>query len=73
VAVFISMLRGVNVGSHHRIKMEALCKVYESLKLEGVRSYVQSGNVIFRTKEKNVPALVKKIQASHRGQPFFQA
>jgi len=61
--VLISMLRGVNLGSHNRIKMDALRALYESLKLEDPRSYVQSGNVIFRTKEKNAASLAKKIQA----------
>lgn len=60
--VLISMLRGVNVGPHNRIKMEALRTVYESLGLEDPRTYLQSGNVIFRTKEKNSAALAKKIQ-----------
>ena len=32
--IVISMLRGVNVGSHRRMKMEALRRVYESLGLE---------------------------------------
>jgi len=62
--VLISMLRGVNVGPHNRIKMDALRAVYESLKLEDPHSYVQSGNVIFRTKEKNSPQLAKKIQSA---------
>ncbi len=60
--VMISMLRGVNVGGHHKIKMEALRALYESLKFEDPRTYVQSGNVIFRSKEKNSTALAKKIQ-----------
>jgi uncharacterized protein (DUF1697 family) len=60
--VLISMLRGVNVGGHNKIKMDALRALYESLKFEGPRTYVQSGNVIFRTKEKNSTALAKKIQ-----------
>ncbi len=60
--VLISMLRGVNLGPHNRIKMDALRALYESLKLENVRTYVQSGNVIFQTKEKNVAGLAKKIQ-----------
>src|SRR5580692_8393619 len=60
--VLISMLRGVNVGPHNRIKMEALRALYVSLKFEDPRTYVQSGNVIFRTKEKPSPALAKKIQ-----------
>lgn len=62
--VLISMLRGVNLGPHNRIKMDALRAMYESLKLEDPRSYVQSGNVIFRTKEKNSPQLAKKIQSA---------
>jgi uncharacterized protein (DUF1697 family) len=60
--VLISMLRGINLGSHNRIKMDALRALYESLKFENPRSYVQSGNVVFRTKEKNSPQLAKKIQ-----------
>jgi uncharacterized protein (DUF1697 family) len=64
MAVVISMLRGVNLGPHNRIKMDALRALYESLKFEDPRSYVQSGNVIFRTKEKNGPQLAKKIQGA---------
>ncbi|HTW31069.1 MAG TPA: DUF1697 domain-containing protein [Candidatus Sulfotelmatobacter sp.] len=60
--VFISMLRGVNVGAHNRIKMDALRTCYESLGLANPRTYVQSGNVIFQTEEKNGAKLTKKIQ-----------
>src|SRR5690242_1602 len=60
--VMISMLRGVNVGPHNRIKMDALREMYESLKLEDPRTYVQSGNVIFRTNEKDLVKLASKIQ-----------
>jgi uncharacterized protein (DUF1697 family) len=62
--VLISMLRGVNVGPHNRIKMDALRAVYESLKLETPRTYVQSGNVIFRTKEKNNSQLAARIRTA---------
>jgi uncharacterized protein (DUF1697 family) len=61
--VFISMLRGVNVGPHNRIKMDALRALYASLGLEGARTYVQSGNVIFRSKEKSAEKLAKNIQS----------
>jgi len=60
--VLVCMLRGVNLGPHNRVKMDALRALCESLKLEDPRTYVQSGNVIFRTKEKNVLSLAKKIQ-----------
>jgi uncharacterized protein (DUF1697 family) len=60
--VVISMLRGVNVVGRHKIKMDELRALYESLKFESPRTFIQSGNVIFRTKQKNSPALAKKIQ-----------
>lgn len=60
--VLICMLRGVNLGPHNRMKMDALRALCGALKLENPRTYVQSGNVIFRTKEKNIASLAKKIQ-----------
>jgi uncharacterized protein (DUF1697 family) len=56
------MLRGVNVGGHNRIKMEALRVLYESLGLLDVQTYVQSGNLVFRAKERNLDALAKSIE-----------
>jgi uncharacterized protein (DUF1697 family) len=62
MAVIISMLRGVNVGGHNKIKMEALRALYESLRLRDAQTYVQSGNVIFRTDERDVSRLTKRIE-----------
>jgi uncharacterized protein (DUF1697 family) len=62
MAVIISMLRGVNVGGHNKIKMEALRALYESLKLRDAQTYVQSGNVIFRTDERDMARLAKRIE-----------
>jgi uncharacterized protein (DUF1697 family) len=74
--VLISMLRGVNVVGHNKIKMDALRALYESLKLEDPRTHIQSGNVIFRTKavtnEKNSAALAKKIQNAIEGKFGFR-
>lgn len=65
------MLRGVNVGGHNRIKMDALRNLYESLGMLDVRTYVQSGNVVFRTKERNLAAVGKSIEdAIQRGFGF---
>jgi uncharacterized protein (DUF1697 family) len=60
--VVISMLRGVNVGGHNKIKMDALKALCLSLKLEDPQTYVQSGNVIFRTGEKDLAKLARRIQ-----------
>src|SRR5690242_12467824 len=50
--VIISMLRAVNVVGHNRIKMEELRALYESLKLQNPQTFIQSGNVVFRTDER---------------------
>ena len=62
MTVLICMLRGVNVGPHNRIKMDSLRALFVSLKLEEPCTYVQSGNVIFRAKERNRVQLSKTIQ-----------
>ena len=58
----ISMLRGVNLGPHRRIKMDALRAVYESLGFADPQTYVQSGNVVFLTKERELTPLIKRIE-----------
>jgi uncharacterized protein (DUF1697 family) len=47
--IYISMLRGINVGGHKRIKMDQLRKSFEALGFEQVKTYIQSGNVVFKT------------------------
>ncbi|MGA8073388.1 MAG: DUF1697 domain-containing protein [Candidatus Acidiferrales bacterium] len=60
--VIISMLRAVNVAGHNVIKMDALRALYQSLKLRDAQSYVQSGNVVFRSDEGDLARLTKRIQ-----------
>src|SRR5262249_10370025 len=57
----ICMLRGVNLGNR-RMKMDALRAMCEELGFENPRTYVQSGNVVFETKEGNVAKLTKRIE-----------
>lgn len=61
MTTYISILRGINVGGQKIIKMDALRKMYEKLHFEDVKTYVQSGNVIFSAKEKDTKALEKLI------------
>ncbi len=62
MAVIVSMLRGVNVGGHNKIKMEALRQLYNSLGLTEAQSYIQSGNVVFKTNEKDLSRLASRIE-----------
>lgn len=58
----ISMLRGVNLGPHNRISMEALRALYGSLKLKSAKTLLQSGNVVFLSDQKNLGGLSQRIQ-----------
>jgi uncharacterized protein (DUF1697 family) len=60
--VVISLLRGVNLGGHNKIKMEALRGLYESLGMQNVQTHVQSGNVVFKTKERDLVRLSRLIE-----------
>ena len=47
---YISLLRGINVGGK-MIRMDALREVCAKIGLEDIRTYIQSGNIIFRYKK----------------------
>ena len=64
--VYISILRGINVGGHNKIKMEELRKMYEALGYKNVTSYIQSGNIIYEAKKKSPEALGKEQTAAIR-------
>ena len=59
---YISFLRGINVGGHSKIKMKELIELYESLGLKNVKTYVQSGNVVFESNGNNINQIIKKIE-----------
>lgn len=64
MTVGISLLRGINVGGHNLVRMEALRAAHESLGLAEAQTYVQSGNVVFRTRLRDVSALARRIEDS---------
>jgi uncharacterized protein (DUF1697 family) len=73
MAVVVSMLRGVNLGPHNRVKMDELRALYESLKLREPQTYVQSGNVIFKTDERDLTKLTKRIEGAIEKKFGFQS
>jgi uncharacterized protein (DUF1697 family) len=58
---YYAFLRGINVGGRV-VKMDALTQIFLSLKLKNVKTFIQSGNVIFESPEKNVKAHAEKIE-----------
>jgi uncharacterized protein (DUF1697 family) len=58
---YVALLRGVNVGGKHRLPMKDLAAMFEAAGCRDVRTYIQSGNVVFRAGAplaKKVPAVI---------------
>jgi len=51
MTIYIALLRGINVGGKNIIKMAELKRVFESIGLCDVKTYIQSGNVLFKSNE----------------------
>ena len=49
MATYVALLRGINVGGKNMIKMPALKQCFETGGFEDVVTYIQSGNVLFRS------------------------
>lgn len=58
---YITILRGINVSGQKLLKMEALRKIFTDLKFENVRTYIQSGNVIYTSQTTNINFLNEQI------------
>ena len=60
--VYISLLRGINIGAHKRMKMEKLRASCQALRFEQIASYIQSGNLVFNAGKLSPDAVSKKIE-----------
>jgi uncharacterized protein (DUF1697 family) len=58
---FIALLRAINVGGHN-VKMDRLRKLFESLGLSNVETFIASGNVIFDSPVESAETLEEKIE-----------
>ncbi|MBZ5573239.1 MAG: DUF1697 domain-containing protein [Acidobacteriia bacterium] len=60
--IYISLLRGINVGGHNKVPMERLRALCEELGYEQVQTYIQSGNVVFKAAKAPPSSLSEKIE-----------
>jgi uncharacterized protein (DUF1697 family) len=63
MVTYIAMLRGINVGPGKVVKMERLRTSFATLGFGEVRTYVQSGNVVFELERKSPAELTRTIEA----------
>lgn len=59
---YISILRGINVSGQKIIQMTSLKVLYEMLGFQNVTTYIQSGNVVFRSSESDTIKLSEQIE-----------
>lgn len=58
----VGLLRGINVGGHHKVPMAELKKILTQLGCENVKTILNSGNFVFESKNENLPILENKIE-----------
>lgn len=61
MAVYVSLFRAINVGGNSKVSMADLKAVHEGLGLTNIKTYLQTGNVVFESEEETAPA---KLAAS---------
>lgn len=59
--IYIALFRGINVGGKNILPMKDLSGILESLGCQSVRTYIQSGNVVFRFGKRNRKTLPRRI------------
>jgi len=61
---FISILRGINVSGKNILKMDALKQMLSTLKMENVRTYIQSGNIVFDYPKTDTAAISEMLRSN---------
>ena len=56
---YVGLLRGINVGGKHKLPMKDLSEMYVKAGCSLVKTYIQSGNVVFQTKGGAEPVCAK--------------
>ena len=59
--IYIALLRGINVGGKNKLAMRDLVRMFANNGCREVRTFIQSGNVIFRTEAEVVDLLPDRI------------
>ncbi len=59
---YVAFLRGINVGGKNKVPMKDLKKLFEDLGYVNVKTYINSGNVIFSSPEENQGILIASLE-----------
>lgn len=70
--IYIALLRGINVGGHNKMPMTELRALLSDLEVQDVRTYIQSGNVVFKSHEVSGPRLEGQIKGAIKNHFGFE-
>lgn len=70
---YLALLRGINVGGNNVIAMDSLRQCFEDLGCNNVRTYIQSGNILFRSTDTSVKELTKTIESGLSARFSYEA
>ena len=60
---YIALFRGINIGGHHLLPMKELTAMLQDMGASEIETYIQSGNAVFRSRERNAASLAGRITA----------
>lgn len=69
---YVAFLRGINVGGKNKIKMETLREILAAQGFQNVKTYINSGNVIFEAMPTADKKLADKIERAIEAEFFLQ-
>ncbi len=69
---YIALLRGINVGGKNSLPMKDLRSILESLGASNVKTYIQSGNVVFQSTSKDGSSFSKRLGVEIRERYGFE-
>ena len=59
---YLALLRGINVGGNKKVDMKKLKVMFEGLNFDNVSTYINSGNILFSSKEKDIKKLTEIME-----------
>lgn len=69
---YVALFRGINVGGRNVLPMKELVALLENLGLQNVRTYIQSGNVVFRSENDDLSELSSTIRSEIKKHHGFE-
>jgi len=69
---YIALFRGINVGGKNSLPMKDLASIFEILGASNVKTYIQSGNVVFQSASKDISSFSKRLGIEIRERRRFE-